>query len=159
MVLTEAQVAALEKSKQDKEAHGEIETEHPGYLGAQDTYYVGTIKGVGRIDQQPFIDTYSKVVFVKLYDRKNVLVAADWLHDRVLPFFEQQEIPLPRILTHRGTEFGGSLQHQEDQLYLAIENIDHSRTKARHPRPTALANALTVPSRTSSMPSPSARNL
>jgi hypothetical protein len=38
MILTEAQVAALEKSKQEKEAHGEIETEHPGYLGAQDTY-------------------------------------------------------------------------------------------------------------------------
>jgi hypothetical protein len=49
LILTEAQVAALEKSKQEKEAHGEIETEHPGYLGAQDTYYVGTIKGVGRI--------------------------------------------------------------------------------------------------------------
>jgi transposase InsO family protein len=134
MVLTEAQVAALEKSKQEKEAQGEIETEHPGYLGAQDTYYVGTIKGVGRIYQQTFIDTYSKVVFVKLYDRKNALVAADLLNDRVLPFFEQQEVPLLRILTDRGTEFCGSLQHHEYQLYLAIENIDHSRTKARHPQ-------------------------
>ncbi len=134
MVLTEAQVVALEKSKQEKEAHGEIETEHPGYLGAQDTYYVGTIKGVGRIYQQSFIDTYSKVVFVKLYDRKNELVAADLLNDRVLPFFEQQAVPLLRILTDRGTEFCGSLQNHEYQLYLAIENIDHSRTKARHPQ-------------------------
>ena len=134
MVLTEAQVVALEKSKQEKEAHGEIETEHPGYLGAQDTYYVGTIKGVGRIYQQTFIDTYSKVVFVKLYDRKNALVAADLLNDRVLPFFEQQEVPLLRILTDRGTEYCGSLQNHEYQLYLAIENIDHSRTKARHPQ-------------------------
>ena len=134
MVLTEAQVVALEKSKQEKEAHGEIETEHPGYLGAQDTYYVGTIKGVGRIYQQTFIDTYSKVVFVKLYDRKNALVAADLLNDRVLPFFEQQRVPLLRILTDRGTEFCGSLQNHEYQLYLAIENIDHSRTKARHPQ-------------------------
>jgi transposase InsO family protein len=134
MVLTEAQVIALEKSKQEKEAHGEIETEHPGYLGAQDTYYVGTIKGVGRIYQQTFIDTYSKVVFVKLYDRKNALVAADLLNDRVLPFFEQQEVPLLRILTDRGPEFCGSLQNHEYQLYLAIENIDHSRTKARHPQ-------------------------
>lgn len=134
MVLTEAQVAALEKSKQEKEAEGEIETEHPGYLGAQDTYYVGTIKGVGRIYQQTFIDTYSKVVFVKLYDRKNALVAADLLNDRVLPFFEQQDVPLLRILTDRGTEYCGSIQHHEYQLYLAIENIDHSRTKARHPQ-------------------------
>ena len=134
MVLTEAQLVALEKSKQEKEAHGEIETEHPGYLGAQDTYYVGTIKGVGRIYQQTFIDTYSKVVCVKLYDRKNALVAADLLNDRVLPFFEQQEVPLLRILTDRGTEFCGSLQNHEYQLYLAIENIDHTRTKARHPQ-------------------------
>lgn len=134
MVLTEAQVAALEKSKQEKEAEGEIETEHPGYLGAQDTYYVGTIKGVGRIYQQTFIDTYSKVVFVKLYDRKNALVAADLLNDRVLPFFEQQDVPLLRILTDRGTEYCGSIQHHEYQLYLAIENIDHSKTKARHPQ-------------------------
>ena len=74
------------------------------------------------------------MVFVKLYDRKNALVAADLLNDRVLPFFEQQEVPLLRILTDRGTEFCGSLQNHEYQLYLAIENIDHTRTKARHPQ-------------------------
>ncbi len=134
LILTEAQVQALERSKQEKEAQGEIETEHPGYLGAQDTYYVGTLKGVGRIYQQTFIDTYTKVAFAKLYDRKNALVAADLLNDRVLPWFEQQEVPLLRILTDRGTEYCGSLQHHEYQLYLAVENIDHSRTKARHPQ-------------------------
>ena len=57
MILTETQVQAPEKAKEEKVAQGEIETEHPGYLGAQDTYYVGTIKGVGRIYQQTFIDT------------------------------------------------------------------------------------------------------
>jgi len=77
LVLTEEQLAALERAKQEKEAHGEIETEHPGYLGSQDTFYVGTLKGVGRIYQQTFIDTYCKVAFAKLYDRKNALVAAD----------------------------------------------------------------------------------
>ena len=55
IVLTESQLAALEKAKQDKEAHGEFETECPGYCGAQDTFYVGTLKGVGRIYQQTFI--------------------------------------------------------------------------------------------------------
>jgi len=84
-VLTESQVRAMEKAKQEKEAHGEIETAHPGYLGA-DTYYVGTIKSIGRIYQQTFIDTYTKVAFAKLYDRKNALVAADMLNDRILPF-------------------------------------------------------------------------
>jgi transposase InsO family protein len=133
-ILTEAQVAILERSRQEKEAHGEIETEHPGYLGAQDTYYVGTLKGVGRIYQQTFIDTYSKVAIVKLYDRKNALVAADLLNDRVLPFFESQEVKLLRILTDRGTEYLGSLQHHEYELYLALENIDHTKTKARSPQ-------------------------
>jgi transposase InsO family protein len=133
-VLTESQVRAMEKAKQDKEAHGEIETAHPGYLGAQDTYYVGTIKSIGRIYQQTFIDTYAKVAFAKLYDRKNALVAADMLNDRVLPFFEEQDVPLLRILTDRGTEYCGQREHHEYQLYLAVENIDHSKTRAKSPQ-------------------------
>lgn len=134
LILTEEQLRAMEKAKQEKEAHGEIETEHPGYLGAQDTYYVGTLKGVGRIYQQTFIDTYSKVAILKLYDRKNALVAAEILNDRVLPFFEEHEIPLLRILTDRGSEYCGNREHHEYQLYLAVENIDHSKTKARSPQ-------------------------
>ena len=133
-VLTESQVRALEKAKQEKEAHGEIETAHPGYLGAQDTYFVGTIKSIGRIYQQTFIDTYTKVAFAKLYDRKNALVAADMLNDRVLPFFEEQDVSLLRILTDRGTEYCGQREHHEYQLYLAVENIDHSRTKTKRPQ-------------------------
>lgn len=133
-ILTESQLAALERAKQEKEAHGEIETEHPGYLGAQDTFYVGTLKGVGRVYQQTFIDTYSKVAFAKLYDRKNALVAADLLNDRVIPFFEGNEIPLLRILTDRGSEYCGNREHHEYQLYLDIENIDHSRTRAKSPQ-------------------------
>ena len=133
-VLTEAQMVALEKAKAKKEAHGEIETEHPGYLLAQDTYYVGTIKGVGRIYQQTVIDTYSKNVFTKLYDRKNALVAADILNDRVIPFYEQHQIPVLRILTDRGTEYCGKREHHEFQLYLAIEDIDHTRTRAKSPQ-------------------------
>ena len=133
-VLTEAQLQALEKAKQEKEAHGEIETHHPGYLGAQDTYYVGVVKGVGRIYQQTFIDTYSRVAQTKLYDRKNALVAADTLNDRVVPLFEEQGVKLLRILTDRGTEYCGKKENHEYQLYLALEDIDHTRTKARHPQ-------------------------
>lgn len=134
LILTEAQIVALEKAKLEKEESGEIETEHPGYLGAQDTFYVGTLKGVGRIYQQTFIDTYTKVAFAKVYDRKNALVAADLLNDRVIPFFEEHEIPLLRILTDRGTEYCGAREHHEYQLYLDLENIDHTRTRARHPQ-------------------------
>ena len=134
LILTEAQIQALEKAKEEKEAHGEIETEHPGYLGSQDTFYVGTMKGVGRIYQQTFVDTCSKNAFVKLYDRKNALVAADILNDKVIPFYDKHDIPLLRILTDRGTEFCGKRENHEYQLYLAVENIDHSKTKARNPQ-------------------------
>lgn len=134
LILTEAQVVALEKAKEEKTAHGEIETHHPGYLGAQDTYYVGYIKGVGKIYQQTFIDTYTKVAHAKVYDRKNALVAADMLNDRVLPFYEQHDLKLLRILTDRGTEYCGAREHHEYQLYLAVEDIDHSKTKARSPQ-------------------------
>lgn len=134
LVLTEAQVVALEKAKEEKKAHGEIETHHPGYLGAQDTYYVGNIKGVGHIYQQTFIDTYAKVAFTKLYDRKNALVAAEMLNDKVVPFYEQHDLRLLRILTDRGTEYCGSREQHEFQLYLAIEDIDHTKTKAKSPQ-------------------------
>jgi len=133
LILTEAQMVALEKAKETKEAHGEFESECPGYCGAQDTFYVGTLKGVGRIYQQTFIDTYSKVAFAKLYDRKTPITAADLLNDRLLPFFNDHEIVLSRVLTDRGTEYCGSEGH-EYELYLAVEDIDHTRTKAKSPQ-------------------------
>lgn len=134
VILTEDQVRALEKAKEEKAAHGEIETEHPGYLGSQDTYYVGTLKGVGRIYQQTFIDTYSKVAVVKLYDRKHAITAADTLNDRVLPFFEEHGVPLLRILTDRGSEYCGNRESHEYALYLDLENIEHTRTKVKSPQ-------------------------
>lgn len=134
LVLTEAQLAALEKAKADKEAHGEFESECPGYCGAQDTFYVGNMKGVSRIYQQTFVDTYSKVAFAKLYDRKTPITAADLLNDRVVPFFDAHEIKLCRILTDRGTEYCGNPERHEYELYLAVEDIDHSRTKTKSPQ-------------------------
>jgi transposase InsO family protein len=142
LIVTEAQLIALERKREKQEAHGEIETEHPGYLGAQDTYYVGTIKGVGRIYQQTFIDTYSRVAFAKLYTSKHAITSADILNDRVLPFFDEQELPLLRILTDRGTEFNGRPENHEYELYLQIENIDHSKTKVRHPQSNGICERL-----------------
>src|ERR1700722_20303528 len=96
IVLTEAQVAALERKREEQLECGEIETAHPGYLGSQDTFYVGNMKGVGRIYQQTFVDTYAKVAFAKLYTTKTPLAAADLLNDRVLPFFQDQGVELLR---------------------------------------------------------------
>lgn len=133
-ILTEVQVQALEKKKNDDLVSGEIETAHPGYLGSQDTFYVGTLKGVGRIYQQTFVDTYSKVASAKLYTTKTPITSADLLNDRVLPFFEEHQLPLLRILTDRGTEYCGKAESHDFQLYLAINDIEHTKTKARSPQ-------------------------
>ncbi|MEI9807850.1 MAG: IS481 family transposase [Bacteroidota bacterium] len=142
LILTEAQVIAMERKKEKQEAFGEIETEHPGYLVAQDTYYVGTIKGVGRIYQQTVIDTYSRVAFAKLYTSKHAITSADVLNDRVLPFFESHDIAVLRMLTDRGTEFNGRPENHEYELYLQLENIDHSKTKVRHPQSNGICERL-----------------
>jgi len=134
ILLNDSQIAALERKKIDDEASGEIETHHPGYLGSQDTFYVGNLKGVGRIYQQTFVDTYSKVAFAKLYISKTPITSADLLNDKVLPFFTQQQLPMLRILTDRGTEYCGRMDQHDYQLYLAINDIDHTKTKAQSPQ-------------------------
>ena len=116
LILTEAQLVASEKAKADQEAHGDLVSECPGYCGAQDTFYGGTLKGVGRSYQQTFIDTYSQVAFAKLYDRKTPLPAAALLNDQGVPFFDPHEVPLSRVRTDRGTEYCGSPERQEYEL-------------------------------------------
>ncbi len=140
IILSETQVQALERKKEDEIACGEIETTHPGYLGSQDTFYVGNLKGVGRIYQQTFIDTYSKVAFAKLYTMKTAISAADMLNDKVLPYFESQGLPMLRILTDRGSEYCGKVENHDYELYLAINDIEHSKTKVKHPQTNGIAN-------------------
>ena len=110
--------------------------------GAQDTFYVGTTKGVGRVYQQTFVDTYSKVAFAKLCDRKTPITAADPLNDRVVPFFDAQEVKLSRVLTDRGTEYCGAPERHEYELHLAVEDIDHSRTKTESPQTNGIVERL-----------------
>ncbi|WP_151639353.1 IS481 family transposase [Noviherbaspirillum aerium] len=141
-VLTESQVAALEKKQEDDVAHGEIETAHPGYLGSQDTFYVGTIKGVGRIYQKTLVDTYSKWAAAKLYTTKTPITATDLLNNRVLPFFEEQGMGMIRVLTDRGTEYCGKLETHDYQLYLALNDIEHTKTKIRHPQTNGICERL-----------------
>jgi transposase InsO family protein len=71
---------------------------------------------------------------VKLYDRKHAITAADMLNDRVLPWYEENGVPLLRILTDRGSEYCGNREHHEFALYLDLEGIDHTRTKTKSPQ-------------------------
>ena len=135
IVYTEAQLVALEQAKREKESDpDEIETHHPGYLVSQDTLYVGYLKGVWRIYQQTVIDTYSSVAFAKVYDNKTPVTAADTLNDQVLPFFEEHDIPVLRVLTDRGTEYCGRDDRHPYQICLGLNEIDHTRTKTKHPQ-------------------------
>lgn len=140
IVFTEAQLAALEAARRERQdSIEEIETHHPGYLLGQDTMYVGYIKGVGRIYQQTVIDTYSAVAFAKLYLAKMPVTAADCLNDKALPFFEEQGIPILRILTDRGTEYCGREDQHPYELYLQLNEIEHSKTKAQNPQTNGIA--------------------
>jgi hypothetical protein len=134
IILTESQLQVLEKRKEAKEAAGEIETHHPGYLGCQDMYYVGNFKGIGKVYTQTYIDSYTRVSDVKLYTDKTPITSADMLNDRILPWYEEQGIPVLRILTDRGTEYKGNIEHHAFELFLSIEGIEHTTTKAYSPQ-------------------------
>lgn len=141
-ILTESQVQALEDKKEEKEAHGEIETHHSGFLLGQDTYYVGYIKGVGKIYQQTGIDTYSNIGFAKTYLDKTSIVASDFLNSKVLPFFDEHGITVLRTLTDRGTEYCGRPEQHSYELFLYLNDIEHSKTKARHPQTNGCTEKL-----------------
>lgn len=141
-ILTESQVQALEEAKEEKQVHGEIETHHPGFLLGQDTYYVGYIKGVGKIYQQTGIDTYSNVGFAKLYNDKTSLAAADFMNDKVLPFFDKEMMSVLRVLTDRGLEYCGPIETHKYELFLHLNDIEHTKTRARHPQTNGCVERL-----------------
>jgi transposase InsO family protein len=133
-VLTESQVQALEAAKEEKEAHGEIESPHPGFLLAQDTCYIGYIKGVGKLYQQTAIDTHANVGFAKLYLEKTALTAADFLNSVVLPFYDEHCIRLLRVLTDHGPEYCGRLETNAYELFLHLSDIEHTKARVRRPQ-------------------------
>lgn len=133
-ILTESQVEALESAREEREAHGEIESPHPGFLVAQDTCYIGYIKGVGKLYQQTGIDTRNNVGFAKVYTEKTALTAADFLNDKVLPFYDEHCIRVLRVLTDNGSEYCGRPEVHPYKLFLHLNDIEHTRIKMRHPQ-------------------------
>ena len=129
-MLTQSQLQTLEKAKAAPEAQSEIEPQHPDYLCAQNTYYIGHIKEIGKIYQQTFIDTYSRLAFTKVHTEKNSLVAADMLNDKVIPFFDNEQVALLRIVTDRGSEYNSHKERHAYELYQNLEDIEHTKTKA-----------------------------
>ena len=87
------------------------------------------MKGVGKIYQQTFIDTYSCVVHVKLYIENLAITSTDILNDKMLPFYASQSIEIQHILTDHGIKYCGKTEHHDMQLYLGIDNIDHIKIR------------------------------
>lgn len=133
-VLTERQLRLLQKYRgrtADPEQH--VEAPYSGYLLCQDTYFVGTIKGVGKIYMQSVVDAHCSMGFAKLHLSKVPMTAVDVLHDRVLPFYEEHEVDVEHLLTDNGREYCGRELHHPFELYLAINQIKHRRTEVRSP--------------------------
>lgn len=131
--LTEEQIRLLEKANPCfHERH--VESPYPGYLLCQDTFMVGTLKGIGRIYLQAVVDTYGSVAFGKLYTSKLPETAVDVLYDRVLPFYESQGLRVENILSDNGREYCGRPMIHPYQIFLEFYDIEHRRTKVARPR-------------------------
>jgi len=133
-VLTESQMRLLQRHRgrvTDPQQH--IEAPHSGYLLCQDTYFVGTIKGVGKIYHQTVVDAHSSLAFGKLYLSKMPMTAVDLLHDRVLPYYEEHGVEIEHMVTDNGREYCGRPVQHPYELYLAINQIEHRRTRIGSP--------------------------
>jgi transposase InsO family protein len=131
--LTEQQIRLLEKANPEF-AERHVQSDYPGYLLCQDTFYVGRLKGVGRIYLQAVVDTYGSFAFGKLYTSKRQETAADVLYDRVLPFYESHGLPVQAVLTDNGTEYKGRPTVHLYEIFLELNDIEHRTTKIGNPR-------------------------
>jgi len=130
--LTAEQVALIEKINPCfRERH--VESSRPGELVAQDTFFVGHLKGVGKVYMQAVVDTYGSYAFGFLHTGKLPECAAAVLHNDVLPFYQEKGIPVGAILTDNGREYCGTEAHPYE-LYLALNEIEHRKTRVRRPQ-------------------------
>jgi transposase-like protein len=130
--LTAEQVSKIEKYNPCfKERH--VESSAPGELLCADTFFVGTLKGIGKVYLHAMVDTYGSYAFGFLHAGKKAECAATLLHNDVLPFYEKHDIKVSSILTDNGPEFCGTQNHPFE-LYLGLNDIEHRRTKIRTPR-------------------------
>jgi transposase InsO family protein len=132
-VLSEEQVRLIERHSPEFRCR-HVESAAPGELLNQDTFYWGTLKGVGKVYVQVVVDTFCSLAFAKCYRSKMPITACDLLYERVLPFYDALGIPVKAILTDNGREFCGKPESHPYELLLALEQVEHRNTKVRSPR-------------------------
>jgi len=131
--LSDEQILLLERHSADFRCR-HVEATRPGELLNQDTFYWGTLKGVGKVYVQVVVDVACSFAFGKVYTSKMPITAADLLHDRVLPFYERLGLAVGAVLTDNGREFCGTRETHPYELLLAMEDIEHRTTRVRSPR-------------------------
>jgi transposase InsO family protein len=141
VVLSEAQLALLERHSVEFRCR-HVEASRPGELLNQDTFYWGTLKGVGKVYVQVVIDVFCSLAFAKLYTSKLPVTAADLLYDHVLPFYEALGVSIGAILTDNGREYCGRPDGHPYELLLGVEGIEHRTTKVRSPRTTGFVERM-----------------
>lgn len=132
-VLSETQIRLLERHSVEFRCR-HIETSRPGELLNQDTFYWGTLKGVGKVYVQVILDVFCSIAFAKVYTAKMPITAADLLYDRVLPFYEALGVKVGAVLTDNGREYCGLPEKHPYELLLAMNEIEHRTTRIRHPQ-------------------------
>ena len=132
-VLSEEQIELLERHSVDFRCR-HVESAEPGELLNQDTFYWGTLKGVGKVYVQVVVDTFCSLAFAKVYTSKMPITACDLLYERVLPFYEALGVAVGAVLTDNGREFCGKPDSHPFELLLALEGIEHRTTKVRSPQ-------------------------
>jgi transposase InsO family protein len=133
IVLSEEQMQLLERHSVDFRCR-HVESSRPGELLNQDTFYWGTLKGVGKVYVQVVVDVFCSLAFAKVYTSKMPITACDLLYDRVLPFYEALGVPVGAILTDNGREYCGRADQHPYELLLAMDEIEHRTTRVRSPR-------------------------
>jgi transposase InsO family protein len=132
-VLSEEQIALLERHSVDFRCR-HVEASRPGELLNQDTFFWGSLKGVGKVYVQVVVDVFCSLAFAKVYTSKMPVTACDLLYERVLPFYEALGVEVGAILTDNGREFCGREESHPYELLLAVEGIEHRTTRVRSPR-------------------------
>jgi len=132
-VLSDEQVRLLERHSVDFRCR-HVEAKRPGELLNQDTFFWGTLKGVGKVYVQVLVDVFCSIAFAKVYISKMPITACDLLYDRVLLFYNALGIEVGAVLTDNGREFCGRSDAHPYELLLAMEGIEHRTTKVRSPR-------------------------
>jgi transposase InsO family protein len=124
-LLTERTRRQLAAAQRRRAPH--IQASKPGELVPLDTFYIGKLKGVGKVWQYTACDAACSFAVAQVSLEFSARAAARFLTHRVLPTFQGAGWPIQRVLTDHGSEYRGVF----DKV-CAERGIRHTRTRPRH---------------------------